>query len=105
MAFAPTIIERLARAKADLRMGVPVVLSGETSVLVLAAETLDAARFSDLLTLGGEPVLCITARRAQTLKAPAYDGDVARVILPTLPTLQWVQSIAAPPDDFLPPMR
>ncbi len=34
MAFAPTIIERLARARADLRMGVPVVLSGETSVLV-----------------------------------------------------------------------
>ena len=57
MAFAPTIIERLARAKADLRMGVPVVLAGETSVLVLAAETLDAARFSDLLTLGGEPVI------------------------------------------------
>ena len=50
MAFAPTIIERLARARADLRMGVPVVLSGETSVLVMATETLSAARMSDLKT-------------------------------------------------------
>lgn len=105
MAFAPTIIERLARARADLRMGVPVVLSGETSVLVLAAETLDAARFSDLLALGGEPVLCITARRAQTLKAPAYDGDVARITLPTDATLKWVQSIADPADDLRAPMK
>ena len=105
MAFAPTIIERLARARADLRMGVPVVLSGETSVLVLAAETLDAARFSDLLALGGEPVLCITARRAQTLKATAYDGDVARISLPSDATLKWVQSIADPADDLRAPMK
>ena len=52
MAFAPTIIERLARARADLRMGVPVVLSGETSVLVMATETLSAARLSDLHSFG-----------------------------------------------------
>ena len=37
MAFAPDITERLARARADLRMGVPVVLDG--GALVLAAET------------------------------------------------------------------
>ena len=28
MSFAPDIIERLARARADLRMGVPIVLTG-----------------------------------------------------------------------------
>ena len=72
MAFAPTIIERLARARADLRMGVPVVLSGETSVLIMATETLIAARLNDLHTLGGEPVLAITSRRAETLNARAY---------------------------------
>ena len=105
MSFAPDITELLARARADLRMGVPVVLSGETSVLVLAAETLDAVRFSDLLALGGEPVLCITARRAQTLKAPAYDGDVARISLPSDATLKWVQSIADPADDLRAPMK
>jgi GTP cyclohydrolase II len=105
MAFAPTIIERLARARADLRMGVPMVLSGETSVLVLAAETLDAERLSDLLALGGEPVLCITSRRAQTLKARAYDGDVARIILPADASLNWVQSVADPADDLRAPMK
>jgi GTP cyclohydrolase II len=105
MAFAPTIIERLARARADLRMGVPVVLTGETSALVLAAETLDAARLSDLHALGGEPVLAITARRAATLKARAYDGDLARITLPQDASLNWVQSIADPADDLRVPMK
>jgi GTP cyclohydrolase II len=105
MAFAPTIIERLARARADLRMGVPVVLSGETSVLVMATETLSAARMSDLKALGGEPVLAITSRRAETLKARAYDGDLARILLPQDATLALVQSIADPADDLNAPMK
>ena len=41
MTFAPDVTETLARARADLRMGVPVVLG---DVLVLAAETLTAQR-------------------------------------------------------------
>lgn len=105
MAFAPTIIERLARARADLRMGVPVVLSGEISVLVLAAETLDRERLNDVLALGGEPVLCITSRRAQTLKARSYDGDLARILLPIDTSLKWVQSIADPADDLRAPLK
>lgn len=105
MAFAPTIIERLARARADLRMGVPVVLSGETSVMILAAETLDATRLGDLLALGGEPVLAITSRRAETLKARAYDGDLARIVLPPDASLTWVQSVADPADDLRAPMK
>ena len=31
MTFAPDITERLARARADLRMGVPIVLDGGAS--------------------------------------------------------------------------
>ena len=76
MGFSPDITERLARARADLRMGVPVVLDG--GAVMLAAETLDAARLADLRTLGGDPVLAITNWRAATLKARAYDRDVAR---------------------------
>ena len=97
MAFAPDINEQLARARADLRMGVPVVLSGAHPVLVLAAETLTDQRLTDLLALGGEPVLAITARRAQTLKARAYDGDLARVLLP--------QDATPPADDLRTPMK
>ena len=45
MSFAPDLTELLARARADLRMGVGVVLTGAgASVLVMAAETLAAAR-------------------------------------------------------------
>ena len=83
MSFAPDITEQLARARADLRMGVPVVLAGGAqAALVLAAETLTAQRLADVLALGGAPVLAITARRAETLKARAYDGNLARVLLP-----------------------
>ncbi|MBD3665674.1 GTP cyclohydrolase II [Sulfitobacter sp. TSTF-M16] len=105
MTLAPDIIEQLARARADLRMGVPIVLCGAPSALVMAAETLSAQRLTDLLALGGAPVLAITARRAQTLKARAYDGDLARIALPEDATPAWVQSIADPADDLRAPMK
>ncbi|WP_400083732.1 GTP cyclohydrolase II [Yoonia sp. R78084] len=103
MAFGPDITERLARARADLRMGVPVVLEG--SALVLAAETLDAARLADLRALGGPAVLAVTGRRAETLKAHAYDGDIARILLPPDATINWVRAIADPADDLRAPMK
>ncbi len=105
MAFAPDITEQLARARAELRMGVPIVMLGQPSVVVMAAETLTAARLSDLLALGGAPVLTITARRAQTLKAQVYDGDLARLLVPEDATPAWVQSIADPADDLRSPMK
>ncbi|GAA6188756.1 GTP cyclohydrolase II [Litorivita sp. NS0012-18] len=106
MSFAPDITETLARARADLRMGVPVVLCGAGhSILVLAAETLDAQRLADLRALGGAPVLAITSRRAETLKAMAYDGDTARVLLPPDARLTWVRGVADPADDLNTPMK
>ncbi|EBA13605.1 GTP cyclohydrolase II [Roseobacter sp. CCS2] len=103
MGFAPDITERLARARADLRMGVPVVLEG--GALVLAAETLDAARLADVRTLGGQAALAVTGRRAETLKARVYDGDVARIVLPPDATLNWVRTVADPADDLRAPMK
>jgi GTP cyclohydrolase II len=106
MSFAPDITERLARARADLRMGVPIVLDGPGGgALALAAETLDAQRLADLHALGGVPVLAITARRAETLKARAYDGDLARVVLPPDASLSWVLAVADPADDLKSPMK
>ena len=103
MGFAPDITERLARARADLRMGVPVVLDG--GALVLSAETLDAVRLADLRTLGGQAVLAVTGRRAETLKARAYDQDIARIILPPDASLHWVRAVADPADDLRAPMK
>ncbi len=103
MSFLPTVTERLARARSDLRMGVPVVLS--EGFVVLAVETLTNERFDHLTSLTVEPVLTITGWRAQTLKAVAYDGDVARIALPTAATASWVHSIANPADDLNHPMK
>ncbi|MBV2360191.1 GTP cyclohydrolase II [Thalassococcus sp. CAU 1522] len=105
MTLTPDIAEILARARADLRMGVPVRLDGaEGRVLVLAAETASAARLAALRAAG--PVdLVLTARRAETLKARAYDGDVARVVLPGDAGLDWVQALADPADDLGSPMK
>jgi len=107
MSLSPDTAETVARARGDLRMGVPVVLVGRdgTAALVLAAETLDAARLEDLRRLGGTPVLAISARRAETLKARPYDGDLARILLPPDASLGWVRAVADPADDLRRPMK
>jgi GTP cyclohydrolase II len=112
--------ERLTRARADLRMGVPVCCAGPTvggqrgaGRIGKAVETLDAgAARSDLRALGA-PVLAITARRAETLKARAYDGDLARIVpadnsgdamrMPTWPGCGRVADPAL--DDLRTPMK
>jgi GTP cyclohydrolase II len=106
MALSPSLPERIARLRADLRMGVGVVLcAGEDCALVFAAETLTAERLSDARALGGEAVLALTTRRAETLKARAYDGDIARVALPDEADLTWIRSMADPSDDLRHPMK
>ncbi|WP_322867207.1 GTP cyclohydrolase II [Aquicoccus sp. G2-2] len=110
MSFAPDIVETLARARADLRMGVPVVLEGAGgAVVMLAAEALEPGRLADLLGLARETgmaaVLAITARRAETLKARAYDSDLARIELPEGAEPGWIASIADPADDLKAPMK
>ena len=106
MSLAPDITEILSRARADLRMGVPIVMVGPSdAAMVLAAETLDSARLADLRALGGAPVLAVTARRAETLKARPYDGDLARLVLPPDATLAWVLGVADPADDLRTPMK
>lgn len=105
MTLALTIIERLARARGDLRMGVPVVLTDAgRGALALAAEALTPERLAALRALGA-PELAITARRAETLKARAYDGDVARLMLPPGAGVDWVAAVADPVDDLRVPMK
>lgn len=107
MGFAPDITERLARARADLRMGVPIVVAGtgDAGLLVVAVETLSADRFAAMRALDAAPVVALTGRRAATLKARAYDGDIARVAIPADADLRWVQSLADPADDLRTPMK
>ncbi|WP_397542237.1 GTP cyclohydrolase II [Roseovarius salis] len=106
MSLAPDLTELLARARSDLRTGLPVVLTGSgNSALVLAAETLTHERLADTRALGGRPVIVISARRAATLNARPYDGDLARIVLPGDAGLDWVQGVADPADDLRMPMK
>lgn len=73
--------ETVARARADLRIGVAVaVTTAGGDAVVAAAETLTPERLADLRALGRVD-LAVTRRRAETLKARAYDGDIARIAL------------------------
>ncbi len=103
--LAPSIIERLARARGDLRMGVPVVLTDNgTAALIVAVEALDGARLTALRGLG-TPELVLTQRRAETLKARAYDGDLARIAVPASADVAWLRALADPADDLRMPMK
>ncbi len=105
MTLSPTIAERLARARSDLRVGLPVVLTAQGhGALAIAAETLSAARLADLRAMG-QPELAITAWRAETLKARAYDEDLARIALPVDADLAWIRAIADPADDLRAPLK
>lgn len=80
--------DRRARARAELRRGAPVALIiDDAAALIAAAETLSdrilaalrAAAASDLA--GGAATIAVSRRRAETLRARPYDGDLARIVL------------------------
>jgi GTP cyclohydrolase II len=79
MALSLTIEELAARARAELRLGaVVVLLGGDDAALVASAEAVGPDRLAAMRAVAGRLDLALTARRAQTLKAIAYDGDIAR---------------------------
>ena len=105
MSLFPTLTERLNRARADLRMGLPVVLTdGGQALLLAAAEVLTPERLSDLRSLGAL-VLVLTSWRAETLKARPYDGDIARIVVPGDAGVSWLRAVADPRDDLSTPMK
>ncbi len=77
-------------------MGLPVAVG---DVVLASAETVGAARLAGLRD-GGDLVLAISGRRAETLKARAYDGDVARIAVPAGADLAWIRAVSDPADDL-----
>ena len=106
MDFAPNVTNLLARARTDMRLGLPVALrDGAGSVtLAFAVETLSDAHLASLRTHPGAAI-ALTARRAGTLKLRAYDGDLARVALPADSTVSGIQALADPSLDLRHPMK
>ena len=97
MRVALTIIEQIARARTDLRMGVPVILSaGPAQTLVVPIETLSQLRLDQMIGAKHHLHIVLTKHRAETLKIAAYDGDLARLALPADRNLAWLRSLANP---------
>lgn len=104
MCLSPTSLERLARARTDLRLGLPVTLVGDKVTLAVAAEEITPQRLAALREFG-DPVLAITGWRAKTLKARAYDGDLARLAIAQDASTDWIRAVADPADDLRAPMK
>ena len=105
MKFCLSDVERLARARSDLRMGVPIVVSaGGSRILAAPAESATADMLAKFRLLG-KPVLVLTQRRAETLKLRCYDGDIVRVAVPADADTRWLAAMADPADDLRVPMK
>ncbi|MGB0498258.1 MAG: GTP cyclohydrolase II, partial [Rubricella sp.] len=63
------------------------------------------ARWEGLRALDRAMDLAITSRRADTLRARAYDGDLARVALTGDEGLDWLRATADPAADLASPMK
>ena len=105
MTLAPSLNETLTRVRSDLRMGVPLVLvNGDQALVMCAVESLSPERLADLRALG-QVIMAVTARRAQTLKLPIYDGDLSRFYVPKDESLGWLAAVADPADDLMRPLK
>ncbi|MEM7505851.1 MAG: GTP cyclohydrolase II [Pseudomonadota bacterium] len=107
MNLSLTVEEIVSRARADMRMGAPIALvSASGGALVLAAETISSTRLDALRDLGPSAMdIAISNRRAETLRARAYDGQLARVVLDEDADAGFVQATADPSVDLAHPMK
>lgn len=105
MSLLPTTSDLVARARSDLRVGLPVVIVKDgTGLILMACETARDARLTALRTLG-PLVAAVTGWRAQTLKIRIYDGDIARIAMPEGAPARWLAELADPACDLNAPLR
>ena len=105
MSLGLTPMENIARARSDLRLGLPVIVKADRMALCLPVETLTSERLEAIRSLADEHLLVLTDRRAHTLKLAAYDQDLVRIDLPMSFDKRWVQSVADPSTDLSYPMK
>ena len=93
----PTLPERLSRARSDLALGLPCLLThqGDRAVVV-AVETLSQGRFDALCQRFGGPEMVLTAKRAQAIMPTIFDinDTVVRLQPPALSGLAWFMDLA-----------
>ena len=93
-AVIPSREALFARARSDLRCGLPVVTEGR---LVAPVETAAALPEGALLAL--------TRRRAEVLRLRVYHGDVALLPVPDGDGLRWARDMADPARDLGSPFK
>ena len=104
--LGPANQEILMRARADLRLGIPIVLgSKENDVIIAPIEVLNQKRLDQLKLVDKNSMILITARRAQTLKCPIYDGNFVRIELDPIPEINSIKAIADPSLDLKNPLK
>ena len=93
-------LRQVHRAASELRRGIPVVLAGDTTLLILAAETAGVDALHELVELSGvRPVLILApARAAAILRAPmSAEAAAVAVGLPdALLDIEVYQALADP---------
>lgn len=99
---ARAVARRVDRAAADLRRGLPVLLSGETgNGVAVSVETASPADMSELLEMASGPAaLALTARRANVLHILPSGHPVQLVPLDDRITADLASSLADPSADL-----
>ena len=104
--LGPANQEILMRARADLRLGIPIVLAGkENDAIIAPIEVLSQVRLDKLKLIDKHSSILITAKRAQTLKCPVYDGNFARIELKQVSDITSIKAIADPSLDLKNPLK
>ena len=99
--------EQTVRMQTDLRLGLPIVITKEKdNFLIFSTERISKIHFALLMNSKSEkPFLCVTSRRAQTLKARVYDSNISRIQIPEGSDINWIQATADPILDLDNPMK
>ena len=96
----PSIDERLARVRCDLKAGLPFLLSDtDRTVAVIAVEQISKARLEALSNLIGAPELILTANRGRAVLASDRDGAPVCITPPAQADLDWYLRLADPSQD------
>ena len=104
--LGPANQEILMRARADLRLGVPVILGGkENNVIIAPIEVLSQSRLDQLKLIDKKSMILITARRARTLKCPIYDENFVRIKIDKFHKINSIKAIADPSLDLKTPLK
>lgn len=105
MTITPEHQELVAKVCNDYRLGLPVLLhDAGSTVMTVAIETCPESRMRKFLGHESSYII-LTRRRAETLRARCYDGDIARVVAPSGIDPAWVYSLANPATDLAHPMK